>query len=368
MKHIVAAFMLAAVPALAQAQPVVSPQVHPDCSVTFQLLAPKVQEVKLQCESLPDSDMTKNADGVWTFTTQPLDPDIYTYTFNVDGVRMIDPHNPFQKYNLLDTVSQVEVPGPASLPWQIADVPRGELHRHFFRSAVANDDRDFIVYTPPGYNPRASKRYPVLYLLHGFSDDTTAWTQAGRANVILDNLIARGQAKPMIVVMPLGYGTMDVLKATNGPAGDALRQRSLDKFIESLLAEVVPRVEKEYRVSADRRSRAIAGLSMGGKEALVTGLNHLDQFAYVGAFSSGSLTNFPTMLPALDSSANKQLRLLWIGCGSNDKLLESNQRLCDWLQAKGVQFTWVELPGQHSYRVWRRDLTQFVPILFQSSR
>ncbi|HEY1789864.1 MAG TPA: alpha/beta hydrolase-fold protein [Verrucomicrobiae bacterium] len=364
MKHIFVALLLAAVPAFAEPT-VSSPEVHPDGSVTFRLLAPKAQDVQLQCESLHDSDMTKDADGVWTFTTQPLDPDIYTYTFDVDGVHMIDPRNPFQKYNLLNTASQVEVPGPASLPWQIADVPRGELHRHYFRSAVANDDRDFIVYTPPGYNPRASKRYPVLYLLHGFSDDTTAWTQAGRANVILDNLIARGQAKPMIVVMPLGYGTMDVLKATNGPAGEAVRQESLDKFVESLLTEVKPRVEREYRVSTDRRSRAIAGLSMGGKESLVTGLNHLDQFAYVGAFSSGSLTNFPTMFPSLDSSANQKLRVLWIGCGSDDKLLAPNQRLCDWLQGKGIRFTWVELPGQHSYRVWRPDLAQFVPLIFR---
>ena len=235
----IAAFLMLAVaavtvPALAQTQTVVSPEVHPDGSVTFRLLAPRAQEIQLHCEGVPDTNMIKSANGVWTFTTQPLDPDIYTYTFEADGVRMIDPRNSFIKFNLLDTVSQVEVPAPPTslpLPWQIADVPRGTLHRHFFRSTVANDDRDFIVYTPPEYNPRASKRYPVLYLLHGFSDDTTAWTQAGRANVILDNLIARGQAKPMIVVMPLGYGTMDVLKAPNGPAGIALRQESQDKFV-----------------------------------------------------------------------------------------------------------------------------------------
>jgi enterochelin esterase-like enzyme len=364
MKHIAAALMLvAALPSMAQ--PVVSPEFHPDGSVTFRLLAPKAHDVQLHCESVPDSDMTKNADGVWAFTTQPLEPDIYTYTFEVDGVRIIDPRNSFLKFNLLDTVSQVEVPGPASLPWQIADVPHGVLHRHFFRSVVANDDRDFIVYTPPGYNPRASRRYPILYLLHGFSDDTTAWTQAGRANVILDNLIARGQAQPMIVVMPLGYGTMDVLKAPNGPAGDPLRQRSLDKFIQSLLTEVVPRVERDYRVSIDRRARAIAGLSMGGKEALVTGLNHLDEFAWVGAFSSGKVADFPATFPALDAGANRRLRLLWIGCGNDDKLLEPNRHLCDWLQGQGVQYTWVELPGQHSYRVWRRDLAEFVPLLFQ---
>ena len=366
MKSIAAALMLTVLPCLAKS--VVSPEAHSDGSVTFRLLAPKAHEVQLHCEGLPDSVMTKKADGVWTFTTKPLEPDIYTYTFDVDGVRMIDPHDSFLKFNLLNTESEVEVPGPPSLPWQIAAVPRGELHRHFFRSAVADDDRDFIVYTPPGYNPRAWKRYPVLYLLHGFSDDTTAWTQVGRANVILDNLIARGQARPMLVVMPLGYGTLDVLKTTNGPAGDALRRLSVDKFVVSLLTEVVPRVQKEYRVSADRRARAIAGLSMGGEEALVAGLDHPDQFAWVGAFSSGGMTNFPTLFPALDAGANQKLRLLWIGCGSDDKLLESNRQLCDWLQVKGVQYTWVELPGQHSYRVWRRNLAQFVPLLFQGKR
>ena len=362
---IATAFMLTVVPCLAQR--VVSAEVQSDDSVTFRLRAPKAHEVQVNCEGVPGSDMTREPNGVWAFTTQPLEPDIYTYTFDVDGVRMTDPCNSFLKFNLLNSESQVEVPGPPSLPWQIAGVPHGELHQHFFHSTVANDDRDFIVYTPPGYDPCASNRYPVLYLLHGFSDDTTAWTQAGRADVILDNLIARGQARPMVVVMPLGYGMMDVLKAPEGPAGKALRQRSRDKFVESLLTEVMPPVEKEYRVSTDRRARAVAGLSMGGEEALVAGLNHLNDFAWVGAFSSGGMTNFPAMFHGLDAGANRKLRLLWIGCGSDDKLLESNRQLCDWLQDRGVQFTWVELPGQHSYRVWRRDLAQFAPLLFQGN-
>ncbi|HXC34615.1 MAG TPA: alpha/beta hydrolase-fold protein [Candidatus Acidoferrales bacterium] len=372
MKPILTAALIVAaaiVPAIvpAQAQSVISPEVHPDGSITFRFLAPKAGDVQLHCEGVPDTDMTQNAHGLWTYTTKPLDPDIYTYTFDVDGVRVIDPLNSFMKYNLLSSASQVEVPGPpsSSLPWQIVDVSRGELHRHFFRSAVCNDNRDFIVYTPPGYNPRAFKRYPVLYLLHGFSDDTTAWTEAGRANVILDNLITRGKARPMIVVMPLGYGDMAVLQAGHDPAGQALRQRSQDKFVESLLTEVIPRVEKEYHVSTNRRDRAIAGLSMGGKEALVTGLNHLDKFTWVGAFSSGGMTNFDANFPALDAGANKQLRLLWIGCGNDDGLLKPNQELCHWLLLKGIQFTWTELPGQHSYRVWRRDLAQFAPLLFQ---
>ncbi|MGH7978356.1 MAG: esterase, partial [Limisphaerales bacterium] len=349
MKHILFAVLLTVMPALADA--VVSPEVHPDGTITFRLSAPRATQVQLHCEGVPDSTMSKDADGVWTFTTQPLEPDIYSYTFDVDGVRMIDPSNPFLKYNLLNTVSQVEVPGPASLPWQIADVPHGVLHRHFYKSAVCGDQRDYVVYTPPGYKACSFKRYPVLYLLHGFSDDTTAWTQAGRANVILDNLIARRQARPMIVVMPLGYGDMAVLKAGRGPAGDALRRSSEEKFSKALLTEVIPMVQKEYRVSNSRRSRAIAGLSMGGKESLVVGLNHLDQFSWIGAFSSGPITDYSRTFPNLNAGVNKQVRLLWIGCGNNDGLLGNNQRFCNWLQNKGIHFTWVELPGQHSYRV-----------------
>ena len=208
----------------------------------------------------------------------------------------------------------------------------------------------------------------MLYLLHGYSDDPTAWSAVGRANVILDNLIARGQAKPMIIVMPLGYGTTDILKdgwrGHHPGAGDL----NVSKFGDALLGEVIPQVEKAYRVSKDRSSRAIAGLSMGGQESLTVGLNHLDKFAWVGAFSSGGLANFPAHFPTLDASANRQLHLLWISCGHDDKLLESNQHFRDWLQTQGVQYTWVEPPGIHSFRVWRRNLAAFAPLLFQEKK
>ena len=169
--------------------------------------------------------MEKNDEGVWSLTSEALEPDIYAYSFVVDGVRTrYDPSNPLLKYNLLNTDSQVDVPGPASLAWEVNDVPRGVLHRHFYKSAIAGDERDFIVYTPPGYEAAGSKRYPVLYLLHGYSDDPSAWTSVGMANVILDNLIARGQARPMIIVMPLGYGTMEVV---SGRLGRSAQSQSL---------------------------------------------------------------------------------------------------------------------------------------------
>lgn len=365
MKHFLLAALLFALPAFAQ--PLVSPEVQADGRVTFRLQAPNAKEVQLHCEGVSNPVMQKDDRGVWTFTTGPLEPDIYVYSFSVDGLRVIDPNNPFLKYNLLNTESQVEVPGPKSLLWEINDVPRGTLHRHFYQSAVAGDERDFIVYTPPGYEASPKKQYPVLYLLHGYSDDPTAWSAVGRANVILDNLIARGQARPMVIVMPLGYGTMDVVKGGWSRVRDReLWQRNVDRFGQALLDEVIPQVEKNYRVATDRRSRAIAGLSMGGTESLVVGLNHLDRFAWIGAFSSGGLnTNFAAQFPALDAKANDQLRLLWIACGKEDGLLKPNQQFCDWLQLKNIHYTWVESPGAHSFRVWRRYLAEFTPLLFK---
>lgn len=371
MKHILAVFLLSISSTLAQR--IVSPEVHPEGRVTFRLPATNATEVLLHCEGVKDSPgvkgtlMQKGADGVWTFTTGPLEPDIYTYTFNVDGVEMIDPHNPFQKYNLRNTVSQVEVPGPDEV-WQIEDVPHGELHRHFYKSAIAHDDHTYTVYTPPGYNPSSRKRYPVLYLLHGYTDDDTAWSQAGRANFILDNLIARGQARPMIVVMPLGYGEKAVLDVTGKADTNVLWQMNLDKFTETLLNEIMPKVQKEYRVSTDAKATAIAGLSMGGAESLIAGLNHPNRFGWIGAFSTGGLTNYPVRFPALNADVNKKLRLVWIACGHDDDLYKGNKRFCAWLDDKGVRYTWTEMPGVHTYRVWRPFLAEYVPLLFQNSQ
>ncbi|HUD45832.1 MAG TPA: alpha/beta hydrolase-fold protein [Candidatus Baltobacteraceae bacterium] len=348
-------------------QSIVSPEVHSDGTVTFRVKAPNATEVRLQCESLPNSPMQKDDQGVWTATTTPLEPDYYGYSFSVDGLRVIDPNNPLMKYNLLNTESEVHVPGPASLPWEINDVPRGVIHRHTYHSPAANDERAYFVYTPPGYNPTSRKRYPALYLLHGFSDDATAWWSVGRANVILDNLIARGEVKPMIVVMPLGYGTLEILHRGFGrPRDPDLSQRNARQFRASLLDEVLPRVEKEYRISADRKSRAIAGLSMGGAESITVGLNNLDRFAWIGAFSSGGVdTNYAAAFPNLNAKANDSLRLLWISCGKDDGLLKPNLDFVHWLDTEGIQHTWTEVPGVHSWRVWRRNLATFTPLLFR---
>jgi enterochelin esterase family protein len=342
-----------------------SPEVHPDGRVTFRLKAPDAKEVRLRCEGVKDANLEKDEKGIWAFTTDTLEPDIYAYSFTVDGARVIDPVNPLLKYNLLNTVSQVHVPGLLSLAWEVNDVPHGQLHRHFFKSNITGDQRDFMVYTPPGYDPSARKRYPTLYLLHGFSDDATGWISAGFANVILDNLIARKQAKPMVVIMPLGYGKMEYVFAADARRREE-RQHNIDQFRETLFKEVMPISEKAYHLSSDRRDRAIAGLSMGGGESLSIGLNDLDRFAWIGAFSSGIRdSGYDVQYPSLDQKANDRLRLLWIACGEQDGLLAPNQKFCDWLKTRGIKYTWVATPGQHSFRVWRRNLAQFAALLFQ---
>lgn len=360
--------LLTIFPFFAPAQSLISPEVSTDGRVTFRLNAPRAQDVRVFCETVTRSAMQRDAKGVWTLTTDPLAPDYYAYSLVVDGVHLTDPNNPLQKYNLLNTDSQVHVPGPQSLPWELNPVPHGILHQHFYHSDIAGDDRYFLVYTPPGYDPTARKRYPVLYLLHGYSDDANAWTAVGRAQVILDNLIARGQARPMILVMPLGYGTMEIVHAGWGHLQDhALWQENLDRFQGTLRQEVIPQVEKNYRVKNDRESRAIAGLSMGGTESLTTGLNHLDQFAWVGAFSSGGLdTNFPSVFAKLTRENNARLRLLWVGCGREDRLFASNQQFHEWLTSRGIQHVWNESAGNHSFLVWRRYLSQLLPLLFQT--
>lgn len=367
--------------AVARAQtpppPVISPEVHADKTVTFRFRSPNDKEVAVSIEGAAKPlPMQKDDQGVWSVTTEPLAPDYYGYTIIADGVGLFDPSNHAVKPNFLYRASEVHVPGPASLPWEIAAVPHGEIHHHFYQSGVIGDDRGYFVYTPPGYDARGKQAYPVLYLLHGYSDDASAWMAVGRANVILDNLIAQGKAKPMLVVMPLGYGALEILAPGSGGLDNrALRERNFDKFREALLTEVLPRVEAEYLVIKDRNSRAIAGLSMGGSESLLTGLNTLDKFAWIGAFSSGGLVDefkgvditeeFDKEFPALDSKAAEQLHLLWIACGTDDRLLDISRKFRAWLASKNVRHVDIETPGAHTWMVWRRNLTNFASLLFR---
>jgi enterochelin esterase-like enzyme len=346
----------------------VSPEVQSDGRVTFRFRAPNAVkvEVAIEGQGAPIA-MQKDDHGIWSARVGPLPPDIYGYSFISDGVALIDPSNPVMKPNLLSTQSCVHVPG-ASAPWETADIPHGEIHHHFYHSKVAGDDRDFYVYTPPDYEGRAKQDYPVLYLLHGFSDDASGWSAVGHANVILDNLITQGKAKPMIVVMPLGYGDFDVIRRGWSSWEDKdLARRNLTKFTQVLLGEVLPQVEGTYRIKKDRDSRAIAGLSMGGSESLLTGLNHLELFAWIGAFSSGGidLADFSTEFPSLDASANKKIKLLWIACGTEDGLIKVNRQFKSWLKEKGVRYNDIETQGMHTWMVWRRNLAMLAPLLFR---
>jgi len=372
MRKFALAAVLAAVIALPQEAPkrLVSPQVHSDGSVTFRFHAPNAQEVSVVRVGGKELSMQKSEDGVWSGTTEALDPDYYGYAFHMDGTYIGDPSNPVTIPNLLNQSSEVHVPGPPTLPWETNDVPHGVVHHHFFHSKVVGDDRDFYVYTPPGYDANARTLYPVLYLLHGYSDYANAWTAVGRANVILDNLIAQGKVKPMIVVMPLGYGlSIPAIFAPDAPAPFADNKRheqNLTGFRDSLLTEVIPQVEQSYRVHTDRMSRAIAGLSMGGAESLFVGLNAPDRFAYIGSFSGGANEPYTSEFPNLSAKANSLIKVLWIACGTEDHLIEPNRKFREWLTSIKVEHTDIDTPGEHTWMVWRRNLAAFTPLLFSA--
>ena len=368
---------------------VVSPEVAADRRVTFRLRAPGASSaiVTVGGRKLP---MQKNESGVWSITTDAREPDIYPYSFVVDGATMNDPANRQVQTSFGSFQSMVVVPGPK--PWLPASgVPRGAITRHTYASAIAGDERDFFVYTPPGYDRRRGRAYPVLYLLHGLGDDAERWTTGGGgAHHILDNLIAAGQAVPMVMVTTLGYGT------AKGPAGGRLPENILG-YEKILFDEVMPAVDRAYHVSRNREERAIAGLSMGGATALYVGLNHLDTFAWIGAFSSAPMLWPPVAatpapaaaagargrgrggapakmdpaalektFPGLDRRASSRIRMLWIVCGTGDSLLGANRQFKDWLRAKGVQFTEQEVADAgHVWPLWRQNVADMAPRLFR---
>jgi len=337
-----------------------------DHTVTFHLRAPQAQKVEVEIEGERSPlALSKAANGEWSGTSAPLAPNLYGYSFDVDGVRVLDSANPEFKANLMFPASLLLVPGTPPEPWELTDVPHGELHHRVYKSQLIGDQRDFYVYTPPGYDARSKKKYPVLYLLHGFSDDASGWSLVGKAGLILDNLIAQGKSKPMLVVMPLGYGAPEILQ-NEGWNNKELMRRNLEQFTQNLLEEVIPMVQAEYRASSKREDRAIAGLSIGGAEALLTALNHPGEFAWVGGMSTGGLEDdLAAQFPQLGELKTRQMRLVWIACGKDDGLAEKNRKLEAWLQSQGVAVTAVETEGGHSWMVWRKDLVRLAPLLFR---
>lgn len=346
-----------------------SPEVAPDGRVTFRFHAPNAQKVSAVREGAKRLPMTKDERGTWNAVTDPLPPDIYTYQFVVDGIILADPSNPLVKAVVNGGhESLVHVPGPQSLPWERRDVPHGVIHRHVLHSALYGEDREFRVYTPPGYDARDGKSYPVLYLLHGVMEDETAWVTAGRADVILDNLIADRRAVRMIVVMPLGYGFANVPeRVAEQFGGPTAQRRFMEALTRHLLGELTPEVERCYHVSPGREARAIAGVSMGGAQALVIGLNHPDRFAWVGSFSGAIVMlaePFATWF-AEPAKAGPRPRLVWLSCGRDDFLLGFNRQFGRWLRGRRVAFVASEPAGAHAWPVWRRNLVEFATRLFR---
>jgi enterochelin esterase-like enzyme len=349
-----------------------STHINSDRSITFRYRDPGASAVLCSIENVAKPlAMSKNAEGVWTITSAPLPPGIYRYHFEINGISYLDPANPVISNSLMRPANMVTVPGDGPQLWDATEVPHGTVHHHTYTSSIVQglpgNQSDYYVYTPPGYDP-AGKPYPVLYLLHGWTDSAYGWLYNGRANLILDNLLAQGKIKPMIVVMPLGYGDMAFIHSPidvwrDPPSID----HNTELYTKAFLNEVMPRVNAAYKISTDRKDHAIAGLSMGGLEAVTIGLGHTDYFAnVVGLSAAVQKLDFQKQFAGLDAK-RANLRVLWIACGTEDGLISPNRKLVAFLKEKNMRVTPIEIPGLHTWLVWRDNLIHFAPLLFQGT-
>lgn len=338
------------------------PRIHPDLRVTFRVAAPTAKDVQVAPRG-GDSGlgprpypMVRGADGVWTVTTPPVRPGFHYYELIIDGQHVTDP-NSETYFGWGQQTSGLEVPDPALDFYTARDVPHGEVRSVWYHSKIIGTVRRAMVYTPPGYDT-GRKRYPVLYLQHGAGESERGWNLQGRANFILDNLLAAGQMIPMIVVMDHGYADPPVTAGTGGP--------NANFFDRVLVGDVVPTIDREFRTLADADHRALAGLSMGGGQALSIGLQNLDKFRWIGVFS-GAVRNFSTSTgPLADArAANQKIRLLWIGCGKEDFLYAAGEQMHRALDLAGIRHRWFTGPGAHEWQVWRKHLHAFAPLLFR---
>jgi len=359
---------------------VTSPEVAADRRVTFRILAPKAEAVRLGAGDIPGigqgAEMKKDPNGIWEVTLGPLGPGAYRYNFNVDGVSVIDPRSPSVSESNTNVWSLVYVPGADFMDTK--DAPHGAVAAVTYYSTSLKRFRRMHVYTPPGYELGAG-RYPVFYLLHGAFDCDDSWTSVGRAGFILDNLIAAGKAKPMVVVMPAGHTSSSMFRA---PSSGSSRPPT-DEFISDFVSDIMPYAEKHYRVYTDRQHRAIAGLSMGGGHTLNIGIPHLDQFAYLGVFSSGvfGITG-PGRRGAAGAAAGpsweeqhkevldnaelkKGLKLVWFATGKEDSLVTTSRATVEMLKKHGFEVVYQETDGAHTWINWRNYLNEFAPQLFQ---
>lgn len=342
------------------APPVVSPDIQQDRRVTFRLRAPKASEVIVAGQwANGRAAMSKDTNGVWSVTSGPIEAGVWEYSFQVDGLAMIDPGNPAIKPMRQPRTSILHLPGQPPLLHDFQAVPHGAVRLHTYHSKALARIRELAVYTPPGYDRRSETRFPTLYLQHGAGDNHATWTVHGKAHWIMDNLIDQKRAQPMVIVMMDGH-------AASSSSGMGGFQNNTALFERDLIEDVMPFVEANYRVKTDAASRAIVGLSMGGGQSLTVGLNHLDRFAWVGGFSSAVPSS-----EAIDSAlkdppaADQKLKLLWIGCGKEDFLLKRNEEFIALLKEKNLKHDWRLSDGGHSWPVWRIYLAEFAPKLFQ---
>lgn len=350
-----------------------SPEVNADRTVTLRFRAPEAMTVDLVGEinmGKGPQAMAKGEDGVWTITVGPLPPEIWSYNFRVQGVEVPDPSNPAIKPVPpgFPIASFVEVPGPSPAFYDSRPVLHGDVRMVTYESKAMGVTRFLWIYTPPGYD-ESKVKYPVLYLLHGNGEAQDGWVVNGRANIILDNLIADKKAQPMLVVMPQGHALQ---AAGVGPlvrlSGET--QMYSERFPKDLLGDVIPLVERKFRVAADADHRAIAGLSMGGGQALTIGLAHPDLFHYVLGYSAAVSGQFMKAEEAFKGffenpeKVNRKLRLLWVSCGRQDFLYPANRQFVEKLKAKGVKVTYRETEGAHVWSVWRNNLQESAPLLF----
>lgn len=349
----------------ATAARLVSPEIRPDRTVIFRLKAPDAARVTLSFAGT--KSMSKGADGVWVATVGPLEPEIYLYNFIVDGVRILDPSNPRLKNGRELDASIVEIPGDPPRFDEVQAVPHGALQIRTYDSTPMKGRRRLFVYTPPQYDSEPARKFPVLYLRHGSGDNEENWSEIGRAGVILDNLIAQHKAAPMLIVMPNGD--------TDGSWAGGSSQQGMEMLTQELLTDIVPMIDRTYRVAGGRENRAIAGLSMGGGQAFTIGLKHLDQFAWIGQFSSGLISDadfqldkhLPGVLDHPDD-VNRKLKLLFVSCGDEDPRYPGHLDLVDALNERGIRHEWYPMAGRHEWRVWRHALAEFAQKIFQEAR
>ena len=347
---------------------VVSPEYNADGSVTFRCQAPDAKEVKLDCQMLAQAaPMYKGENGVWTITVTPGKPDIYPYCFLIDGMQVADPNNMFIFPNEGFKNSLADVRGPVPSVQDVQDVPHGKVSYRYYHSNTCGIDRVMCVYTPAGYDPNGKEKLPVLYLIHGMTDTYETWFKVGHVNNILDNLIAQGKAKRMIVVMPYANPYPEMILQGKAERYDSM---GTDIVTNEIMKDVKPFIEANYKVKTSAADRAVAGFSLGGRQALACGLGNPKSFQYVCAmapaiFGEEYKTNFQNGTYAPLSEVKKDVKFLWIGTGTSDFLISASRGLDAYLNEQGVKHTFYTPDGGHTWMNCRDYLTQIAQKLFK---